>query len=87
MSTPFEAKISGLLEKLQSQVAGFEEAQKSIDSLSGLGTAADGLVSVKAEAGGRPIAIEINPRAMRLGSEMLAEAILEASQKAQKVAD
>ncbi|MEV5704619.1 YbaB/EbfC family nucleoid-associated protein [Actinoallomurus sp. NPDC052274] len=75
-----------ILAQVGEQMQRFEEARKELSSLKGRATAADGQVEVEVLPSGALSSLQINPRAMRLGSEALAEAILEAAGKAAKEA-
>jgi DNA-binding protein YbaB len=60
----------------------FDEAREELAELRGEAKAADGQITVEVLPSGSLSGLTINPRAMRLGSEALAEAILEAAGKA-----
>jgi DNA-binding protein YbaB len=75
-----------ILAQVGEQMQRFEQAREELSSLKGSGTAADGMVEVEVLPSGAISSLKINPRAMRLGSEALAEAILEAAGKAAKEA-
>ncbi|GAA3025065.1 YbaB/EbfC family nucleoid-associated protein [Streptosporangium longisporum] len=64
----------------------YEGMLKELGDLRARGEAADGLVSVEVAPGGALLGVDINPRAMRLGSEALSEAIMEAVTEASKAA-
>ncbi|GAA0366894.1 YbaB/EbfC family nucleoid-associated protein [Actinoallomurus spadix] len=70
------------LARIGEQIERLDRARAEISSVTGSATAADGQVEVEVSAGGVLTALTIDPRAMRLGSEALAEAILEAVGKA-----
>jgi DNA-binding protein YbaB len=71
-----------ILEQVGGQMERFEEMREELTGLRGQATAADGQITVEVLPSGSLSALVINPRAMRLGSEALAEAILEAAAKA-----
>jgi DNA-binding protein YbaB len=71
-----------ILAQVGDQMQKFEAAREELTNLRGQGKAADGQVTVEVLSSGSLSALEINPRAMRLGSEALAEAILEAARQA-----
>ncbi|MEU3165255.1 YbaB/EbfC family nucleoid-associated protein [Streptosporangium sp. NPDC006930] len=71
-----------LLTVIGEQTTRMEEVGRSLADARGHGRAADGHVSVEVLASGALAALRIDPRALRLGSEALAEAILEASGEA-----
>jgi DNA-binding protein YbaB len=77
----------GDLERITAQaeqmLARAEELKSEIDVAVGRGEAADGQVRVAAGASGRLTEVVLAPRAMRLDSQKLAEAVLEAAQRAQ----
>lgn len=64
----------------------YEGMREELAELRAHGEAADGLVKVEVAPGGALLGVDINPRAMRLGSEALGEAIMEAVGEATKVA-
>jgi DNA-binding protein YbaB len=64
-----------------------KELEEPIAGLEGTAAAADGYVEVTVAAGGRVKSINLNPRAMKLGSEDLAEALMEAIAEAQELLD
>ncbi|MCO6011611.1 YbaB/EbfC family nucleoid-associated protein [Actinoallomurus purpureus] len=86
--TPYEGAIDasqgmeGVRKKLTEQAERFAEARTKLAEARGRGEAADGKVVVEVARGGALQSLKIDPRAMRLGSEALAEAILEAAGKA-----
>ncbi|GAA2871385.1 YbaB/EbfC family nucleoid-associated protein [Nonomuraea rubra] len=59
-----------------------EQLKNEIDVVVGRGEAADGQVRVTAGASGRLVNVELAPRALRLDSRQLAEALLRAAQEA-----
>lgn len=71
-----------LINKLQSQVGSIKEIQERVQAAVGHGEAADGRVKITVGPSGALSAVEIDPRAMRMGSEELAEAIIEAAKAA-----
>jgi DNA-binding protein YbaB len=75
-----------ILAQVGDQMQRLEQAREELSSLKGRATAADGQVEVEVLPSGALASLKINPRAMRLGSEALAEAILEAAGKAGKEA-
>jgi DNA-binding protein YbaB len=75
-------EFDSILSLVGGQMERFEEAREELTKLRGEGKAADGQVTVEVQPTGSLSALEIKPRAMRLGSEALAEAILEAAAKA-----
>ncbi|MFB9679938.1 YbaB/EbfC family nucleoid-associated protein [Streptosporangium vulgare] len=71
-----------LLTVIEEQTTRMEEVGQSLAEARGRGEAAGGHVSVEVLASGALAALRIDPRALRLGSEALAEAILAASDEA-----
>jgi DNA-binding protein YbaB len=80
--TDFESDIRRLTEQVQQQIASFERQREAIAAATGEGTSADGMVTAMVDAGGVLRDLNINPRALRLGSEALRDSILEAVQAA-----
>nr|WP_269128854.1 YbaB/EbfC family nucleoid-associated protein [Nonomuraea sp. K271] len=64
-------------------LARVEELRSEIDMAVGRGEAADGQVRVTVGPSGRLTEVELAPRAMRMDSRRLAEAMLRAAQEAQ----
>ncbi|MEU4830410.1 YbaB/EbfC family nucleoid-associated protein [Streptosporangium sp. NPDC023615] len=71
-----------LLAAIWEQTNRMEEVGQSLAETRGRGEAADGHVQVEVLASGELAALRLDPRALRLGSESLAEAILKASGEA-----
>ncbi|MEU6715421.1 YbaB/EbfC family nucleoid-associated protein [Nonomuraea purpurea] len=69
--------------RAEEMLARVEELRSEIDVVVGRGEAADGQVRVTAGASGRLQDVVLAPRAMRLDSQKLAEAVLRAAQEAQ----
>lgn len=78
-----DQEIDRMLETLAAQSARFEEMGQRLAEARGRGEAEDGRVVVEVTPGGSLAALRIDPRAMRLGSEALAEAILQAARQAE----
>lgn len=72
-----------MLEALATQSARFQEAGQRLAETRGRGEAEEGRVVVEVLPSGSLAALRIDPRAMRLGSEALAEAILRAAREAE----
>jgi DNA-binding protein YbaB len=70
------------LEHLMQAATRMRDMQDRIAEIRGVGEAADGRVRVEADNAGRVCDVQLDPRAMRLASQDLAEAILSASQQA-----
>jgi DNA-binding protein YbaB len=73
--------VEGLASLITRQNAGLREAQARMRRLRGKGTAADERVTVEVDRFGALVDLRIDPRAMRLGSQVLAEAILDAARR------
>lgn len=77
-----DPEMQQLLAVIGEQTNRMEEVGQSLAEARGRGEAAGGHVSVEVLASGSLAALRIDPRALRLGSEALAEAILAASDEA-----
>ncbi|MEV0384797.1 YbaB/EbfC family nucleoid-associated protein [Nonomuraea sp. NPDC050643] len=86
-STGGDPELGRLLKGFQQDLAALEELRDSIASVKGRGEAAEGRVVVNVTQTGALAGITIDPRAMRLGSERLAEAIMEAAARAARDAE
>ncbi|MFG3442115.1 YbaB/EbfC family nucleoid-associated protein [Nonomuraea sp. NPDC047897] len=86
MTTPRsgDPEIDRMLAQLAEQTELLEEVGRGLEAARGHGEAADGLVRVEVLPSGGLAAVRIAPRAMRLGSEELAEAIMEAARQAEE---
>ncbi|HUR07817.1 MAG TPA: YbaB/EbfC family nucleoid-associated protein [Nonomuraea sp.] len=88
MTTPGEGipivdeEINRLLAEFQTETRPLEALQENINSLRGRGEAANGEVEVEVLPSGALSGLKINPRALRLGSEALAAAVLAAANNA-----
>jgi DNA-binding protein YbaB len=78
-----DPEVDEVLEALAAQSARFEAVGRRLSETRGRGESEDGRVIVEALPGGSLVALRIDPRAMRLGSEALAEAILAAARRAE----
>ncbi|MFI0350668.1 YbaB/EbfC family nucleoid-associated protein [Actinomadura sp. 9N407] len=89
MREEWQAHIDELLERYKEQRQQLKDLQERIESLGATGEAADGMVKVTVGAQGQVTEVEFDPRVYRkLASEELAEAVLAASQDAnRKVAE
>jgi len=85
----WQAHIDELLETYQEKRRQIADMQGRLEAIEAEAEAANGMVRVKVDRQGRLTSLELDPRVQRrLGSEELAEAILEASRDAQaQVAD
>lgn len=71
-----------MLRSATAQIEAMQGAAAKMAELRGVGEAADGKVRVQVQAGGVVQSLEIDPRAMRMPSEDLSNAVLEAIQLA-----
>ncbi|GAA4220989.1 DNA-binding protein YbaB [Streptosporangium album] len=79
-----DPEIDRALSRLMAETAGFEEVRRQVEETKGRGEGANGQITVEVLATGSLRTLRIDPRAMRLGSEALAEAILEAVRQAEE---
>ncbi|MER6828627.1 MULTISPECIES: YbaB/EbfC family nucleoid-associated protein [unclassified Streptosporangium] len=79
-------EVDQLAEGFDKLSARYERMREELTEMRAHGEAADGLVKVEVAPGGALLGVDINPRAMRLGSEALGEAIMEAVGEASKMA-
>lgn len=77
-----DEELDRLLGQFEGEVAELQRLQGRIQGIRGQGQAADGRVTVKASLTGALAGLTIDPRAMRLGSAELADAILQAAGEA-----
>ncbi|WP_248961052.1 YbaB/EbfC family nucleoid-associated protein [Sphaerisporangium perillae] len=82
--TTGDPEVDQVLETLATQSARFEEVGRLISDIRGRGEAEDGRVVVEVLPSGSLASLTIDPRAMRLGSQALAEAILAAAKEAEE---
>ena len=66
--------LDRLLEEAERTIERSQELEEQLSSLEAEASAADGRVSVVVGSGGKVKSLTIDPRALRLGSEELAEA-------------
>jgi DNA-binding protein YbaB len=78
-----DPEFDRMLSALGEQTARFEKVGRELAETRGKGQAAGGRVMVEVSADGSLQDLKIDPRAMRLGSEVLAEAIMCAARDAQ----
>lgn len=74
--------IDALASMLGRQSDRLRAAQRRLEEIRGEGWAADGLVQVEVSHTGALAGLSIDPRALRLGADRLAEAILDAASEA-----
>ncbi|WP_433443996.1 YbaB/EbfC family nucleoid-associated protein [Nonomuraea sp. CA-141351] len=86
MTTPHtgDPEIDRALAEMAAHTARFEEVSRLLDETRGRGESAGGQVAVELKATGSLAALHIDPRAMRLGSQALAEAIVAAFRLAEE---
>jgi len=88
MATPDEDipiiddEMNRLLQEFQAESRPLEALQENVDSIRGTGEAANGEVVAEVLPSGALSGLTINPRALKLGSEALAEAVLAAANAA-----
>ena len=78
-----DREVDQVLEMLAAQSAQFADVGRDLAETRGRGEAEEGRVVVEVLTTGSLAALRIDPRAMRLGSEALAEAILLAAGRAE----
>jgi DNA-binding protein YbaB len=80
----WQAHIDELLQTYQEKRKQIQDMQSRLENIEASAEAADGMVRVKVDRQGRLTSLEFDPRVSRkLGSEELAEAVMEASTRAQ----
>ncbi|MEV0202652.1 YbaB/EbfC family nucleoid-associated protein [Nonomuraea sp. NPDC050691] len=88
MTTPddaasfFDAEMGRFLAQFEADIQPLEELQERVKAIRGRGEAADGWVRAEVSASGALDSLRIDPRAMRLGADALAEAVLAAASDA-----
>lgn len=82
-----DQEIGRLLEEFQKDVTQLEHLRDRITEVRGRGEAAQGRVVAEASPTGALIGLTIDARAMRLGSDELAAAVLEAAAEAARNAE
>ncbi|MEU0564731.1 YbaB/EbfC family nucleoid-associated protein [Nonomuraea sp. NPDC005983] len=94
MTSPFEAlrgsgdeELDRLLNQFQGEITELEQLQGRIAAIRGRGEAAQGRVTAEVSQTGALAGLTLDARAMRLGSEELAEAILQAAGEAVRDAE
>jgi DNA-binding protein YbaB len=75
-------RLANYERELSSRMAQARELGRRLAQIRGVGEAADGLVRVEVSSGGRLTDLRLEPRAMRLDSQSLTEAILAAASQA-----
>lgn len=84
---PTDPQLGGLLDGFRRELEALEDLRDRIGRLRGRGEAEQGRVVVDVTQTGALAAVTIDPRAMRLGSERLAAAIMEAAARAERAAE
>ena len=80
---PFlDEEMQRLLAQFQADMRPLQELRESLDNLRGHGEAANGQVKAEVLPSGALGGLRIDPRAMRLGADALAEAVLAAANDA-----
>ncbi|MEQ4725778.1 YbaB/EbfC family nucleoid-associated protein [Nonomuraea sp. B19D2] len=79
-----DPEIDRALAEMAAQTARFEEVSRLLEETRGRGESAGGQVAVELRHTGSLAGLHIDPRAMRLGSQALADAILEAFRLAEE---
>ncbi|MEV4353477.1 YbaB/EbfC family nucleoid-associated protein [Nonomuraea sp. NPDC004186] len=80
---PFlDEEMQRLLSQFQADLRPLQELRESLDNLRGRGEAANGQVKAEVLPSGVLGGLRIDPRAMRLGADALAEAVLTAANAA-----
>ena len=74
--------IDSLIASITEQNEKLLEMQRAMAEMRGRGEAAEGKITVEVGHNGALVGLTIDPRAMRMGSEQLAEEILAAAQEA-----
>lgn len=83
MRAEWQAHIDELLAEYKRRQAGLKQLQERLAAIEAEGESEDGTVKVRVDRQGRLTSVEFDPRGLRrLGSEELAEAVMEASGKA-----
>lgn len=77
-----DEEMQRLLAQFQADLRPLQELRESLDGLRGRGEAANGQVKAEVLPSGALGGLRIDPRAMRLGADALAEAVLAAANDA-----
>ncbi|MFC4116933.1 YbaB/EbfC family nucleoid-associated protein [Nonomuraea zeae] len=87
MTTPprtGDPELDRALAEMAALTAGFEDVRRRVEETRGRGESAGGQVAIELTSAGSLAALRIDPRALRLGSQALAEAVMEAFRKAEE---
>jgi DNA-binding protein YbaB len=79
-----DPEIDRAIAELAAHTARFEEMSRLLEQTRGRGESAGGQVTVEVSPTGALAGLRIDPRAMRMGSQALVEAVLEAYRKAEE---
>lgn len=87
MTTPddppfLDEELRRLMAQFQTDIQPLEELRHTLDAVRGRGEAANGQVKAEVLPSGALAGLHINPRAMRLGADALAEAVMAAANMA-----
>ncbi|GAB2816545.1 hypothetical protein GCM10027176_21510 [Actinoallomurus bryophytorum] len=85
--SPGGGSVKDLVSLIAEQNTRLRETQAQLTQLRGIGCSADERVRVEVDRFGALAELRIDPRAMRLGSEALAEAILDAARQGARDAE
>jgi DNA-binding protein YbaB len=80
--SPFQRQIEAAIRQIREQTDSFHARRESLAAIVGEGTSTDGLITVRTGPGGMMQELEIDPKAMRMASQDLRDAILEAARNA-----
>lgn len=77
-----DPQLDRIMAEFQANAREFSDVMGQVGDVVGEGASPDGKIRVRVTASGQLTGLQIDPRAMRLGSQELADAILEASRRA-----
>ncbi|MFI6598243.1 YbaB/EbfC family nucleoid-associated protein [Nonomuraea sp. NPDC050536] len=75
----FEGEFGRLLDEFRDEVRPLDDLQEEVAAIRGHGEAAGGQVRAEALPNGALAGLRLDPRALRMGADALAEAIVEAA--------
>ncbi|RBQ14886.1 hypothetical protein DP939_38660 [Spongiactinospora rosea] len=81
--SPAEADLTRMMSSLDEQAARFGRVGRDLAETRGNGESADGLVGVEVSSSGAVVGVRIEPGALGLGAEALAQAVLRAAKRAE----
>jgi DNA-binding protein YbaB len=79
-----DPELNRMMTALNAQTARFEKVSRDLAETRGRGRAADGRVAVEVTSGGNLAGVTIDPGALGLGADGLAEAIVLAAKRAEQ---